>query len=63
MTEQEVRETMKLYGWSFLRRERESKSYIYAARKEQGKRKEIYISSFTKLTHLTLVRLVEKLEL
>ncbi len=61
MTEQEVRDTVRLYGWSFLRRERKSRSYVYAARKMQGKRKEVYIGPFTKLTQLTLDQLTEKL--
>ena len=61
MTEQEVREAIKMHGWSFLRRERRSNSYVYAARKVQGKRREVYISPFTKLAQLTLDQLNAKL--
>jgi hypothetical protein len=61
MTEQEVREIMKSQGWSFLRRERRSRSYMYAARKWQGKRKEVYIGPFTGLARLTLDQLIMKL--
>jgi hypothetical protein len=61
MTEQEVRETMKSYGWSFLRRERRSRSYVYAARKVRAKRVEVYIGSFTALAQLTLDQLITKL--
>ncbi len=61
MTEQEVREALKSFGWSFLRRERRSKSYVYAARKMQGKRIEVYIGSFAKLAQLTLDQISTKL--
>lgn len=61
MTEQEVRDAMKLQSWSFLRRERRGRSYIYAARKTQGKRREVYIGSFAKLAQLTLDQLTAKL--
>jgi hypothetical protein len=61
MTEQQVRETVRLYGWSLLRRERKSRSYMYAARKVQGKRKEVYIGPFAKLTQLTQDQLTSKL--
>jgi hypothetical protein len=61
MTEQEVRETMKLHGWSFIPRKRKSRNYIYAARKVQGKRLEQYISPFAGLTQLTVDQLVVKL--
>jgi hypothetical protein len=63
MTEQEVRKVLKSCGWSFLRRERRSRSYMYAARKTRGKRKEMYIAPFTKLAQLTLDQLVTKLQI
>jgi hypothetical protein len=62
VTEQEVRETIRMHGWSFLRRERRSKSYVYAARKVQGKRREVYIGPFTRLAHITLDQLNAKLK-
>ena len=61
MTEQEVRAAMKSYGWSFLRRERRSRSYVYAARKVRGKRVEVYIGSFATLAQMTLDQLMTKL--
>jgi hypothetical protein len=61
MTEQEVRATMKAYGWSFLHRLRKNRSYVYAARKVHGLRKEVYISSLTSLEAMTVDILVEKL--
>ena len=61
MTEQEVYDIVKLYGWSFLRRRRRSRSYVYAARKMQGKRKEVYIGSIGGLAQLTLDQLTTKL--
>jgi hypothetical protein len=61
MTEQEVRETVRLHGWSLLRRERKSRSYMYAARKVQGARKEVYLAPFAKLTQLTLDQITQKL--
>ncbi len=50
MTEQEVRETMKLQKWSFLRRPRNSRNYIYAARKVHGRRQEVYIGSLNRVS-------------
>jgi ORF D-335-like protein len=61
MTEQEVRDALKVYGWSFLRRERRRRSYVYAARKMHGKREEVYIGSLANLTQLTLDQLRAKL--
>lgn len=61
MTEQEVREVIKSNGWSFLQRERRSRSYVYAARKVRGERIEVYVSAFTKLAQLTLDQLRKKL--
>ncbi len=61
MTEQEVRNAIKSHGWSLLCRERRSRSYIYAARKVQGKRKEVYIGPFAKLAQLTQDQLTSKL--
>lgn len=60
MTEQEVREALRSSGWSFLRRERRRKSYVYAARKVQGKRREIYIGPFASLAQLRLDQIAEK---
>lgn len=61
MTEQEVRDAVRSHGWSFLPRTRRSKSYVYAARKVQGQRKEVYISPFANLAWLTSEQLVAKL--
>ena len=61
MTEQEARETMKVYRWSFLRRSRQSNHYVYAARKVRGQRQEVYIGSLISLETMTVETLVEKL--
>jgi hypothetical protein len=61
MTEQEVRTIMKAYGWSFLRRLRKKHSYVYAARKVHGLRKEVYIGSLASLEAMTIDSLVGKL--
>ncbi len=61
VTEQQVREALKSCGWSFLRRARRQKSYVYAARKMQGKRKEIYVCPLEKLALLTCDQLTTKL--
>lgn len=61
MTEQEVRATMKAYGWSFLHRLRKNHEYVYAARKLHGLRHEIYIGSLASLETMTVEGLVEKL--
>lgn len=63
MTEQEIRAAMRLYGWSFLHRKRRSRSYVYAARKQGGKRKELYIGPITAIAQLTLDQLMEKLQI
>lgn len=63
MTEQEVREALKLHKWSFLRRPRKSHNYVYAARKVQGRRQEVYIGSLASLETLTVEALVDKLML
>ncbi|HYU73342.1 MAG TPA: hypothetical protein VEL31_11745 [Ktedonobacteraceae bacterium] len=61
MTEQEARETMKVYRWSFLRRSRQSNNYVYAARKVRGQRQEVYTGSLISLETMTVETLVEKL--
>ena len=58
MTEQEAREIMRSCGWSYLLRTRKGKfKYVYAARKEQGQRKEVYVSPLAKLESLTVEKL------
>ncbi len=58
MTEQEVRDTMKGCGWSFLLRTRRGrKEYIYAARSVQGQRKEIYVGPLASLESMTVDKL------
>jgi len=61
VTEQEVREALKGYRWSFLRRSRKSHDYVYAARKAHGRRREVYICSLASLESMTVEVLVEKL--
>ena len=61
MTEQEAREAMKLYKWSFLRRPRNSRDYVYAARKVQGQRREVYIGPLASLEAMSVETLVGKL--
>lgn len=61
MTEQEARETMKVYRWSFLRRSRNGHDYVYAARKVGGQRQEVYIGSLISLETMIVETLVEKL--
>lgn len=61
MTEQEAREVMKLHKWSFLRRPRNSRNYIYAARKVHGRRQEVYIGPLNSLETMAVEVLVEKL--
>ncbi len=63
MTEQEVREAMKLYKLSFLQRPRKSHDYVYAARKVHGQRQEVYIGSLASLESMTVETLVDKLTL
>ncbi len=58
MTEQETRDIMRGCGWSYLLRTREGKwRYIYAARKEKGQRKEVYIGSLASLESMTVDKL------
>ena len=54
MTEQEARDTMRACGWSYLLRPRGKRTYVYAARKEQGQRKEVYVSPLASLESLTV---------
>ncbi len=61
MTEQEARDTMRAYRWSFLRRVRKGHDYVYAARKTHGRREERYICSLESLAALTTQTLTEKL--
>lgn len=61
MTEQEMREVLKSYRWSFIRRTRKNHAYVYAARKVQGLRREIYIGSLASLENMTVEGVVEKL--
>lgn len=62
MTEQQVREAIRLRGWTFLRRQRWNRSYVYAARRIRGTRKEVYIGSVTSLARLTTDQLTAKLD-
>jgi ORF D-335-like protein len=57
MTEQEAREIMHACGWSYLLRPRGKRTYVYAARKEQGQRKEVYVSPLASLESLTVEKL------
>jgi hypothetical protein len=61
MTEQEARDTMRAFRWSFLRRVRKGHTYVYAARKVHGRRREIYICSLASLEIRTVEVVVEKL--
>jgi hypothetical protein len=61
MTEQEAREALKGYRWSFLRRVRKGHTYVYAARKVHGRRREVYICSLASLETRTVEAVVEKL--
>lgn len=61
MTEREMRDTVKQCGWSYLRRMRKGHWYAYAARKDEGKRKEVYIGAIAKLAVLSSEELKQKL--
>jgi len=52
---------MKQCGWSFLRRKRRSREYVYAARKDQNRRIERYICPLAKLAELSRNSLIVKL--
>ena len=61
MTEQEMRDTVKQCGWSYLRRLRKGHWYAYAARKDEGKRREVYIGAISKLAGFSPEGLKQKL--
>ncbi len=61
MTVQEVKDTMRAHRWSLIRRMRKNHTYIYAARKVSGERKERYIAPLSSLEALTVEVLVAKL--
>ena len=63
MTEQEVRSIVKSHRWSFLRRIRNGRVYVYAARKRAGKREEMYIAPEITLAAWTVDQLERKLKL
>jgi hypothetical protein len=62
MTVQEVKDAMRVHRWSLIHRMRKNHTYIYAARKVGGQRKERYIAPLSTLETLTLEALVEKLQ-
>ena len=63
MTVQEVKEQLREQRWSFIRRMRKERAYIYAARKVGGQRKERYITPLTSLETLTTEVLMAKLRI
>jgi hypothetical protein len=62
MTEDEVRETMRACGWSYLKRQRKDRYwYVYAARHLKTGREERYIGPLASLERLTVEELKHKL--
>jgi len=62
MTEEEVRATMKTYGWFYTeRRPRGVARYVYAKRRQGPRMIMRYVCPFSKLEHLTEQDLIAKL--
>lgn len=61
MTEDEERETMRVCGWSYLRRRRYHQWYVYAQRHLKTGKEERDICSVASLGSLTVEELKRKL--
>jgi hypothetical protein len=62
MTDEEARDMLKAYGWTWhLRRRRRGTPYLYAARKRKGHVEERYIGPLSQLSQMTQADIVAKL--
>jgi hypothetical protein len=61
MTEKEAREAMKTLGWTYLARKRKGHDYVYAERKQSGRKVEKYVGSLASLESMTVEDLQKKL--
>jgi hypothetical protein len=62
MTEKEAREAMKALGWTYMQRKRRGgRLYVYAERKQAGRKVEKYVGSLASLENMTVEDLQRKL--